>query len=345
MWSRWTRWLAAVLLISACSHGTPTRVVRTDGTAVVGELIAARPDAVVVKLADGTTITIPRSVISAIESASTTAVASNTANASKDANRTASTKTGKPSGPTGQSGQSGQSSGTNAQAGGAPNAGGSAGTTATTGTTAGGSGNAARTGNSGSNAGAPAASSGKNTGATTTTAAKTSGQSGDPNGSAIAHDAVAPSGTTLELSLNTPIGSDTSAIDDKVDAVLRAPLMVNGEEILGAGALAHGVVTEATPSAKADGRGRLTVRFDALQLGVRTLPIQAAPVHWEASGVTKRAPQEAPHGLFGKIVSKTKKGLRIGDENSNAARGSAEVRFAPGATVRIRLEQAARIAP
>jgi hypothetical protein len=358
MWSRWTCWLAAVLLISACSHGTLTRVVRTDGTAIVGELIAARPDAVVIKVADGSTITIPRAVISAIESATTPVAA--TATAAKGATANAVTKTGKPAGPIAQPsqpGQNGQPAATNAQAGGTSTAAGGATTAPATATNAaGGSGTVARPGPSGSTtSGAPVASAGKTSGTTSTPSTSTkgngqtgqTGQSGDPNGSApaLAHDAIAPSGTMLELSLNTPIGSDTSAIDDKVDAVLRAPLVINGEEILGAGALAHGIVTEATPSAKADGRGRLSVRFETIQLGGRTMPIQSAPLHWEAPGVSKRPPPEEKKGLFGKIVSKTKKGLRIGDEDGAGARGSAEVRFAPGAAVKIRLEQAARIAP
>src|SRR5689334_7202759 len=85
MWRRWTCWLAAVLLISACSHGTLTRVVRTDGTIVVGKLTAARPDAVVLELSDGSSVTVPRSIIRTIESADAptsapTAVASNTGN-------------------------------------------------------------------------------------------------------------------------------------------------------------------------------------------------------------------------------------------------------------------------
>jgi hypothetical protein len=133
-------------------------------------------------------------------------------------------------------------------------------------------------------------------------------------------------------------------VDDKVDAVLRAPLTVNGEAVLNAGAVARGVVIEATPSARADGRGRLAVRFDTIQLGQRSVPIQAAPVHWEAPSVSRRPPAPQKHGLFGKIVSSTKKGLHIAEDGKSRA-GSAEVRFEPGALVRIRLEQPAHIVP
>jgi hypothetical protein len=269
MWNRWTCWLAAVLLISGCSQGTLTRVVRTDGTTVVGELVAARPEAVVVKIADGSSVTIPRSMITSIETAA-------------------------------------------------------------------------------ANAAAPSASASASTGKTA---------SGGGPGAPGVREVTAPSGTLLELSLNTPIGSDTSAIDDKVDAVLRAPLVVNGTQVLGAGTAAHGIVTEATPATKAAGRGRLSVRFETIQLGQKSLPIQASPVRWEASpstaggGSTASRDEPPPRNLWGRLVRKTKKGLRIGDEDrgrggAGAGAGtSADVRFAAGAVVRIRLEQAARIAP
>ncbi len=74
---RWTCWLTAVLLMAACSHSTLTKVVRSDGTAVVGELIDARPDVVIVKTADGATVTIPRASISSIQAATSAEVASN----------------------------------------------------------------------------------------------------------------------------------------------------------------------------------------------------------------------------------------------------------------------------
>jgi hypothetical protein len=249
-------------------HADPRRP-RTDGTIVVGELTALRPEAVVLRIADGNTVTIPRFAIRSIEIAA-------------------------------------------------------------------------------ANAATPAAS----------TDARKSGRDGESESArmrspTVAREVTAPSGTLLELSLNTPIGSDTSAIDDKVDAVLRAPLIVNGAQLLGAGTMAHGIVTEATPSTKA-GRGRLSVRFNTIQLGQKSLPIQAAAVRWEASATPARErdrDESTSRSIWGRLVRKTKQGLRLGDDDrgrgaSGASGGSAaDVRFAPGAIVRIRLEQAARIAP
>ena len=308
MWRRWTCCLGAVLLIAACSHGTLTRVVRTDGTIVVGELTAARPDAVVLKLADGSSITIPRSIIKTIESAATPppapAVAANTGS--------------KASSPTA-----------------APKAGASTHHPPTSTPTP--SSNPPVTGPAPSVATAnhPPPSGGS-----------TSGGAASGGTTKPVRETVAPSGTTLELALSAAIGSDSSNVDDKVDAVLRAPVIINGESILEAGAVAHGTVTEATPSEKAEGRGRLSLRFDAIQLGTRTVAIQTTPMHWEASGITRKPAADSrggKRGMFGKLVDKTKKGLHIGDED--APRGSAEVRVAAGAVLRVRLEQPTRIAP
>lgn len=303
MWRRWTCCLGAALLIAACSHGTLTRVVRTDGTIVVGELTAARPDAVVLKLADGSSITIPRSIIKTVESADTPPPAAVATNAGKAAsNPTAAPK------------------------------GGATSSTPTTPTT-------------------PTPSSSNPTVAGPATSVATAKNPTPAGVTKPVREAVAPSGTTLELALSAAIGSDSSNVDDKVDAVLRAPIVINGEPIVEAGAVAHGTVTEATPSEKAEGRGRLSVRFDAIQLGTRTVSIQTTPMHWEASGITRKPAADSrggKRGMFGKLVDKTKKGLHIGDDDAargGGSSGSAEVRVAAGAVLRVRLEQPTRIAP
>src|SRR5262249_11131499 len=154
------------------------RVVRTDGSEVVGELLAARPDAVVLKLADGTSVTIPRSIIRTIESATSAQAAANAGS--------------HPSTP---------SSGTTPPAPN-PSHGNAAGSGPTAGPTSGHT----------PASGAPASGATGNGGITS---------SGAPSSvPRVARDAVAPSGATLELTLNTPIGSSTSSVDDKVDAML-----------------------------------------------------------------------------------------------------------------------------
>jgi hypothetical protein len=330
MWRRWTCCLAAVLLISACSHGTLTRVVRTDGTTVVGELSAARPDAVVLKLADGSTITIPRSIIRTIEAADAPVT---TVAKGSGAPPPASGGTAKPASATAPATTPGPAHGT-----------GTVPATTTPASTPTATVPPPTTpGRAPASGPMPGPGSGPVSGPGSTPANPPAATA-----SAVA-SALAPSGTMLELTLSSRIGSDSSSVDDRIEAVLRAPILINGELVLEAGAVAHGVVTEATPSEKAEGRGRLTVRFDSLQLGARTVAIQTAPVRWEAPGVTRPPPSEPGSGkkrFFDRVVDKTKKGLHIGDEKARAgATGTAEVHVGPGAIVRVRLEQPTRIAP
>lgn len=75
-----------------------------------------------------------------------------------------------------------------------------------------------------------------------------------------------PSGTTLAVELRTTVASNTSAVEDRVQGVLRRPIVVDGEEIVPAGAEVSGVVTEALQSARVKGRARLALRFNSITI-------------------------------------------------------------------------------
>ncbi len=286
---RWTCWLTAVLLMAACSHSTLTKVVRTDGTAVVGELIDARPDAVIVKTAEGATVTIPRASISAIQAATSAEVASNLGSHTATSN--------------------GPST--------------SGGTTAKT----------ADNTNPGANAHASAGGSNASSGN-----AGSGGSSGNGSASANAMSPVVlPAGTVLEVTLNSTIGSDTSHVGESVDAALVTPASVAG--VPANACRVVGAITEATPPDAAKGRGRLAVRFETLRLPKHAdVPI-AATLQWQAPGAAQREPAQRG-GMWHRLVSKTKRGLGI---DQSGARGGANVHFAQGATLRLKLEQPASI--
>jgi hypothetical protein len=72
--------------------------------------------------------------------------------------------------------------------------------------------------------------------------------------------------------LNSSIGSDTSRVDDPVEATLTEAVLVDGVEILPAGSVVTGVVTTAEPSGKVSGRASLTVQFRSLTVPGRDEP-------------------------------------------------------------------------
>jgi hypothetical protein len=74
-----------------------------------------------------------------------------------------------------------------------------------------------------------------------------------------------PAGTQLRLRLDTGHASDTSRVEERVQARLAAPVVVNGRTVLPANSEAIGHVTVARPSAKVKGRAYLAVRFTEVQ--------------------------------------------------------------------------------
>jgi hypothetical protein len=94
-----------------------------------------------------------------------------------------------------------------------------------------------------------------------------------------------PSGTTLVARLDSSIGSDTSRVEDPVEATLTQPAVVDGVEVLPAGSVLKGVVTRAERSGKVSGRASLAVQFQSISPAGsgETYPIATGLSHTAAS--------------------------------------------------------------
>jgi hypothetical protein len=98
-----------------------------------------------------------------------------------------------------------------------------------------------------------------------------------------------PAGTALPIDLRTTVGSDSSRVEDRVSAALRQAVSVRGHEVLPAGTMLAGHVTEAARAARVKGRGRVAFRFTSLDLpgaGGR-MPIRTSSVVRQAPGTKK----------------------------------------------------------
>ncbi len=89
-----------------------------------------------------------------------------------------------------------------------------------------------------------------------------------------------PAGTEIQIRLKTKVSTQNSKPQDKVEAVVIAPVMLNGEFVIPAGALVHGSVAKATQSAKTDERSALDLAFTELEIdGAKTkLAAQVAAI-------------------------------------------------------------------
>jgi hypothetical protein len=73
-----------------------------------------------------------------------------------------------------------------------------------------------------------------------------------------------PAGTRLPVVLDTGVGSDTSRVEQPVQAHVAHAVVVNGQTVLPAGTRVSGVVTDARRSGKVKGLAHVGVRFDTL---------------------------------------------------------------------------------
>ncbi len=84
-----------------------------------------------------------------------------------------------------------------------------------------------------------------------------------------------PANTPLQVRLKTKIASNTSKPGDPFDAMLIAPVTVNGTLAIPAGAPIHGVITAAGAATDPTVRATLTLDFRELEIGGRRVRLHA----------------------------------------------------------------------
>jgi hypothetical protein len=159
-----------------------------------------------------------------------------------------------------------------------------------------------------------------------------------------------PAGTTLRLELQSAVASDSSNVEDAVRASLRQAVMVDGREVIPAGASLAGVVTDVERSGRVKGRARVAYRFNSIEAGGERHDIATAPLVHEAEATksedaTKIAIGAGAGAAIGAILGGgdgAAKGAAIGGGAGTGAvlatRGK-EVRLGPGADVTTRLTE------
>ena len=147
-----------------------------------------------------------------------------------------------------------------------------------------------------------------------------------------------PAGTQLRLRLETSHASNSSRIEDRVEAHLVNPVVVNGRTVLPSNTDVTGHVTMARPSGKVKGRGYLAVRFTEMRDDGDTYRVTTRTWAREAAGTKKKdavkiAVPGAVGGVVGAIVG-GKKGAAIG-AGVGAGAGTGVVLATAGDDVRL----------
>jgi hypothetical protein len=159
-----------------------------------------------------------------------------------------------------------------------------------------------------------------------------------------------PAGTELPIVLETTVASNTSRVEEPVQARLARPVVVRGLTTLPEGSRVNGVVIAAKESGRVKGRAHVAIRFDSVvpRGDDERYRMRSAAVGRTAAGTKKKDALEigapaAGGALIGALVG-GKKGALIGTGVGGGAgtayvlstRGQ-EVRLAKGAPITLRL--------
>jgi hypothetical protein len=173
-------------------------------------------------------------------------------------------------------------------------------------------------------------------------------EAGGTRAPVVSRSVIIPSGTTLHLTLNTAVASDTSQIEDAIGAELTNPLVIGGRTALPAGALVGGTVQGVDESGRVKGRARLSLDFNSITSGGRRYLMTADPYSRTASATksedaTKIGIGAGAGAVIGGILGGKKgaaQGAAIGGGAGTgvvlSTRGE-EVRLARGTAVSIQL--------
>jgi hypothetical protein len=74
-----------------------------------------------------------------------------------------------------------------------------------------------------------------------------------------------PAGTMLFIELRTPLASDSSQPQDQVRGVLKSAITIDGLELVPAGSVVLGMVTDAEAAVRKTDRAKLALRFNVLE--------------------------------------------------------------------------------
>jgi hypothetical protein len=169
---------------------------------------------------------------------------------------------------------------------------------------------------------------------------------------AAVHEVTLPAGTRLTVVLDSSVASDTSRVEQPVQAHISRPVVVHGQTVVASGSRVTGVVTDAKRSGKVKGLAHVGMRFDTLvpRGDDERYRIHTAAVGRTAQSTKKKDALEigapaAGGAIIGAIVG-GKKGAAIGTAAGGGAgtavvlstRGK-EVRLPKGSALTLRLSE------
>ncbi len=157
-----------------------------------------------------------------------------------------------------------------------------------------------------------------------------------------------PTGTELDLRLETALDSETALVEDRFEATTAVDVQDEDNRVLiPAGSRVRGVVTAVQKAGRVDRKGRLDLSFDQISINGRNYPIRGTIIEALESGGYREDAEKigagaAVGGIIGGILGGLKgaiAGILIGGGGVVAATEGEDVELRPGTILRMRLDQ------
>ncbi len=159
-----------------------------------------------------------------------------------------------------------------------------------------------------------------------------------------------PVGTEMDVRLQTPLNSGTSAVETRFEATTIVDLKIDDHVVVPAGSLVRGFVSSVRPAGNIDRKGSLTLSFDQLIVNQRAVRLRASVVQAldgnTKQDITRIGAGAAVGAIIGGILGGGKGallGVLVGGGGTMAATGGADVDLPAGTILRIRLDQPVEI--
>jgi hypothetical protein len=155
-----------------------------------------------------------------------------------------------------------------------------------------------------------------------------------------------PSGTEMDVRLQTQLSSGTAQVEDRFEATTLVDVTAGGVVAIPAGSLMRGVVTGVEPATRTNRTARLTVSFDQVTVDGRAYPVRGTVTQAiEGEGIRGELGRTGAGAIGGAIIGGILGGAKgailgtiIGGGGTIAATEGKEVELPQGSVLRVRLD-------
>jgi len=160
-----------------------------------------------------------------------------------------------------------------------------------------------------------------------------------------------PSGTELDVRLQTALNSGTAQVEDRFEGTTMTDLSLDGRVTVPAGTVLRGVVTGVEAATRTNRTAKMTVSFDQMTVNGRDYPIRGTVTQAiEGEGIKGDLPKAgagaAVGGILGAVLGGGKGailGAIIGGGGTIAATEGKEVELPQGAVLRVRIDSPVQV--